>query len=147
MREVNVLVILAGMLLGPWLLHWRLAGASLRQLRVERRLPQLTTAGQSVPVQITVYNQRRRRGSWCITVEDRICPVGQPSRQQQPIQMLIPYVAAGSSASSHYHWMIDVGSTNFRRSNSRPAFPSACCNHDLAFHSPRNCLSAHRLAN
>ena len=141
MREVNVLVILAGMLLGPWLLHWRLAGASLRQLRVERRLPQLTTAGQSVPVQITVHNQRRRRGSWCITVEDRISPVGQPSRQQQPIQMLIPYVAAGSSASSHYHWMIDQrGEYELSQIQLQTRFPFGLLQSRLGFSQPQKLL-------
>ena len=38
-KEVNLLLILAGMLLGPFLLNWRAVKANLRGLKVERNLP------------------------------------------------------------------------------------------------------------
>ena len=72
MREVNLLIILAGMLLGPWLLHWRMVIVSLRELEVRREAPEVVSAMQPFRVEITVHNQRRRLGSWCLTVEDRI---------------------------------------------------------------------------
>ena len=72
MREVNLLIILAGMLLGPWLLHWRMVITSLRELEVQRDIPDVVCAMQPFRVDITVHNHRQRLGSWCLTVEDRI---------------------------------------------------------------------------
>ncbi len=39
LHGLNLLLILSGMLLGPLLLNWRLVGATLRGLRIQRRLP------------------------------------------------------------------------------------------------------------
>jgi uncharacterized membrane protein YhaH (DUF805 family) len=44
-KEVNLLLILAGMLLGPVLLNWQAVGTNLRGLRVERKLPRGLSAG------------------------------------------------------------------------------------------------------
>jgi len=107
MREVNLLIILAGMLLGPWLLHWRMVVASLRDLEVQRDAPDVVCAMQPFRVDITVHNHRRRLGSWCLTVEDRIRRLDQDRQRPVPVEVLIPYVAAGESSSASYHWMID----------------------------------------
>src|SRR5690606_31625150 len=45
LREVNLLVILAGLMIGPLLFSWRWAAVSLANLSVERRLPRSTAAG------------------------------------------------------------------------------------------------------
>ena len=107
MREVNLLIILAGMLLGPWLLHWRMVIVSLRELEVRREAPEVVCAMQPFRVDITVHNQRRRLGSWCLTVEDRIGRLNHTRQQQVPVEVLIPYVAAGESSTTSYHWLID----------------------------------------
>jgi len=44
-QEVNLLLILAGMLLGPFLLNWRAVKANLRGLKVDRNLPLRICAG------------------------------------------------------------------------------------------------------
>ena len=80
MREVNLLIILAGMLLGPWLLHWRMVITSLRELDLQRQVPDVVCAMQPFRVDITVHNRRRRLGSWCLTVEDRIGSVNHDSQ-------------------------------------------------------------------
>ncbi len=107
MREVNLLIILAGMLLGPWLLHWRMVITSLRELEVQRKIPDVVCAMQPFRVEITVHNQRQRRGSWCLTVEDRIGRQNPVRQRQVPVEVLIPYVAAGESSTASYHWLID----------------------------------------
>ncbi|MEE2686477.1 MAG: DUF58 domain-containing protein [Planctomycetota bacterium] len=107
MREVNLLIILAGMLLGPWLFHWRMVVSSLRKLEVQRDVPGVVCAMQPFRVDITVHNHRQRMGSWCLTVEDRVRRLDHSRQRQVPVEILIPYVAAGTSSSASYHWMID----------------------------------------
>ena len=49
-KEVNLLLILAGMLLGPLLLNWQAVGTNLRGLRIERKLPPGLSAGDRLSV-------------------------------------------------------------------------------------------------
>ena len=136
MREVNLLIILAGMLLGPWLLHWRMVITSLRELDLQRQVPDVVCAMQPFRVDITVHNRRRRLGSWCLTVEDRIGSVNHDSQQQVPVEVLIPYVAAGDSFTASYHWLVDQrGLYQLPALKLRSRFPfgllQACDKHPL----------------
>ncbi|MEX2560982.1 MAG: hypothetical protein WD403_13760, partial [Pirellulales bacterium] len=45
LRQINLLVILFGMLAGPMLASWRLVKATLRRLDVKRNLPDSISAG------------------------------------------------------------------------------------------------------
>ena len=58
-KEVNLLLILAGMLLGPVLLNWQTVGANLRGLHVARKLPRGLSAGDRLSVSLTLMNARR----------------------------------------------------------------------------------------
>lgn len=70
-REINLLLVLAGMIAGPLWLNWRMVRSNLRGLRVERRMPQGVRAGDPLTVSLELANSRRR-GSWAVTVEDQI---------------------------------------------------------------------------
>ena len=69
-KEVNLLLILAGMLLGSALLNWRAVQANLRGLRVDRTLPPELSAGDQLSVDLRLTNTRRRLGSWAVVVEE-----------------------------------------------------------------------------
>jgi uncharacterized protein (DUF58 family) len=70
LRSINLLVILAGMLLAPLLLNWRLVIASLTGLSVRRTLPSHAVAGTPLTVEITVENPRWWMSSWLVRIED-----------------------------------------------------------------------------
>jgi uncharacterized protein (DUF58 family) len=70
LRSFNLLVILAGMMMAPLLLNWRIVMATLRGLVVRRKLPEQVTAGEPLTVEITIENTRRSLGAWLVTVED-----------------------------------------------------------------------------
>jgi len=72
LRSVNLLVILAGAMIGPLLFNWRLVIASLTGLVVRRKLPPQITAGELLTVEIAVENSRKWMSSWLLTVEDWI---------------------------------------------------------------------------
>ena len=71
LKEVNLLLILAGMLLGPLLLNWQAVGTNFRGLRIERNCP-----WRSRPAicfrSASPENARRRLASWAVVVEDQI---------------------------------------------------------------------------
>jgi uncharacterized protein (DUF58 family) len=72
LRNVNLLVVLAGMMTAPLVLNWRLVMASLRGLSVQRKLPPHAHAGEPLTVELAVHNNRSRFSSWLLRLEDRI---------------------------------------------------------------------------
>ena len=60
--DVNLLVVLAGMLVGPLWLSWRLVTRTLRGLRVVRTMSHSVCAGDPVVVKVALTNGRRRLG-------------------------------------------------------------------------------------
>lgn len=109
MREVNLLLILAGMLAGPMVLGAWATGHSLRRLRVMRRVPEGVCAGDLILGQVQVFNDRPRLGSWALVVEDTLerMPNGSGNGRRtrtRPVcpAVLFPYVPAGQSRRATY---------------------------------------------
>ena len=50
LREVNLLFVLAGLMMGPLLVNWRMAVVTLRDLRWSRKLPESIAAGDTLRV-------------------------------------------------------------------------------------------------
>jgi uncharacterized protein (DUF58 family) len=74
-REVNLLLMLAGMMLGPMVFSWRLAAATLGQLTVRRSVPPLCHAGEPTTIELTVQNKRFWLPSWMLTASDYVAGV------------------------------------------------------------------------
>lgn len=70
LRNVNLLVVLAGMMIAPLVLNWRLVMASLRGLTVRRKLPPHATAGEPFTVELALTNHRSSFSSWLLRVTD-----------------------------------------------------------------------------
>lgn len=70
LRNVNLLVVLAGMMIAPLIFNWRLVMASLSGLSIRRRLPEQVLAGEPLTVEIQVENSRWWMSSWLLRVED-----------------------------------------------------------------------------
>lgn len=78
LRNVNLLVVLAGMMVAPLVLNWRLVMASLRGLSVQRKLPPQASAGQPLSVELSLTNHRTSFSSWLVRLEDRVELVDDP---------------------------------------------------------------------
>jgi uncharacterized protein (DUF58 family) len=124
LREVNLLLMLAGILLGPVVYSLLAVRRTLAGLRVERRMPRSVCAGDLLVVHLIVTNPRRRLGAWGVAVEDCLQrrsrpdetasgrPAARPSlsapppaaRGEEPLRppVLFPYVAAGQSVKAAY---------------------------------------------
>ena len=70
--EVNLLMMLAGMFVGPLWFSWRLVAATLRGLEVRRSMPRSVCAGDLLLVDVKLVNTRRRVGSWAVVVDEQI---------------------------------------------------------------------------
>lgn len=97
-REINLLMVLAGMIGGPLCLSWLAVRANLRGIRVSRRLPRGVCAGDLLVVNIELSNTARR-GSWSVVVEEQIRRRGgAPLRPR----VYFPHVAAKDTTEGAY---------------------------------------------
>jgi uncharacterized protein (DUF58 family) len=77
LRDVNLLMVMAGMMFFPFLLNWRAVAAGTRGLRLTRRLPARLAAGDLLVVNVTVEKKRprlrwRRAAGWGLVIDDAI---------------------------------------------------------------------------
>ena len=102
-REMNLLLLLAGMLAGPMVFSWPMLVATLRGLEVRRKLPPGVCAGDLLVAQVSLTNTRRRGGSWAVVVEESLQREG-AGRREKPIHAaaLYPHVPAGSVVEGVY---------------------------------------------
>jgi uncharacterized protein (DUF58 family) len=104
LRDLNLLFLLAGLMLGPLLWNWRVVVLSLRQFRVRRHLPESIIAGRPFRVQLTAENGRRHLGSWLVRVDDTIRVVSTQPESTGGVRasVLIPYVAPDATSHASY---------------------------------------------
>ena len=71
-KEVNLLLLLAGMMMGLLLFHWQVLFVSLSGMKLERKAPQAVCAGDLLAVGLRLSNTRSHFGSWAVAVEEQI---------------------------------------------------------------------------
>lgn len=104
--QVNLLVVLAGLMIGPLLFNWRIVQLMLRQLEVRRKVPARVSAGDTATVVVTGLNRRRRLASWTVLVEDVVQRDGEAPHTQQRIRLMLPYVPARGTRSTSYRVLL-----------------------------------------
>ncbi len=106
LRDINLLFVLAGLMVGPFLFNWRMVALSLGRLAVDRKVADYVTAGHPFPVEIGCENQRPRLGSWVLVFEDAVVPEpgdGNPAEGEVTrAGVILPYVAPGSRSQAAY---------------------------------------------
>src|SRR5687767_9194933 len=98
-QELNLLLMLSGMMLGPLIFHARVVSLTLRRLRLNRRVPRRVCAGEPLHVRIGVINPRRRLSAWLLNVQDQLKYVSNTNGKTQPatkVDVIVPRVAPGT---------------------------------------------------
>lgn len=72
LRDVSHLVALAGLMMAPLLLQWRIAAKALRGLRIERDAPEIAVVGSDVPFRIEIRKLDKRSTASSVEVLERI---------------------------------------------------------------------------
>ena len=70
LRDINLLILLAGAMVGLMLLQWRFNTRSLIGLTADRFLPHNAFVGSEVSVEVCVSNPKRWLGTWLVVIED-----------------------------------------------------------------------------
>ena len=71
-RDLNLLILLAGAMIGLLLLQWRFNKSTLIGLRFERQFPLSTSVGVETEIETNVQNPKHWLGAWLVLLEDRI---------------------------------------------------------------------------
>ncbi|MGA2796662.1 MAG: DUF58 domain-containing protein [Thermoguttaceae bacterium] len=115
-KEVNLLLLLSGMMMGLLLFHWQVLFVSLSGMKLERKAPQAVCAGDLLAVSLQLSNTRSHFGSWAVAVEEQIeREPGPPGlnhgynyqhrhNHDKPITtgVLFPYIPAGAERTGTY---------------------------------------------
>ena len=127
LREINLLMILAGMMIGPLLVNWRMAVAALKHIDVRRTLPETVHAGDVLAVQLEIANNNRRLGACAVAVDDviRVDSDTESRRVGGSVGggVLFAHVAAGQSASAVYRGRPRRGRWRFGPLKVSTSFP------------------------
>lgn len=95
-REINLLIILGGLMFGPLWISWYMVRSTLKRLQLRRTLPQSVFPGDLFLLEVEINNQRKRLDSWGLIYDDRIHHVQDPRRvPAKSIRALVPTVPVG----------------------------------------------------
>ncbi|HND52739.1 MAG TPA: DUF58 domain-containing protein [Pirellulaceae bacterium] len=108
LREVNLLLVLAAMLIGPLVFSWRIAVSTVRGLTGERRMANRMHAGDSVLVEVAVTNPRPSLPAWMIVAEDRWRRVERTgvTSDLTYARALVPHVGPSETSDGRYRLTI-----------------------------------------
>ncbi len=103
LRDINLLILLAGAMIGLLLLQWRFNIRTLIGLTATRRLPRSTHVGTPTEISVRVANPKQWLGAWLVVVEDplqKLTP--SPKRLLEKGVAVVDEVRPANSAASHY---------------------------------------------
>jgi len=72
LRDVNLLIVLAGTLLATLLIQWRICAKTLERLSTYRRLPRSMHARKGFEIELVLTNPKRWLGAWLVLAQDRM---------------------------------------------------------------------------
>lgn len=102
-RQVNLLLLLAGVIAGPLFLSWLLTRRNLAHLSVKRRMPSRVCANDLLVVDLEVVPTSPRSRSWLVSVTDRITRGGNWTfEEKEAPRVLLPYVDGSAKAVATY---------------------------------------------
>lgn len=105
LREVNLLFVLAGLMMGPLLFSWRMAAVTLRDLHLTRKAPESVCVGDPLLVELEAKNDSPQVNSWAIVVTDRIERLSASAADSEPpteVEIKMPFIAAGKAERAAY---------------------------------------------
>jgi hypothetical protein len=102
LRNINLLMLMTGIMIAPLFLSWRGSLLMLRQLTARRSLPPQLFAGEAVPATWKVTNHRTALPTWSLTVQDRVRKATAPAREAARVRTLLPRIGPGETSYGTY---------------------------------------------
>jgi uncharacterized protein (DUF58 family) len=100
-RDINLLYIMAGMMMGPMLYSIYASTKSLRRLSIQRRFQSLVGLGSPMYVEIAAENPKTSSPAFATVVRDEIRRKGD-RRSSAKMSLFFPHISAGGSADASY---------------------------------------------
>ena len=105
-RDINLLVLLAGAMLGLLLLQWRFNSSTLAGLSLTRQNVDHTTADQNTDFEVELRNPKPWLGAWLLLVEDPIRKILPTKRRlSEKGVALVDSIKPRATAGSRYNLM------------------------------------------
>lgn len=106
LRNINLLIVLSGMMIAPLMLGWRLCVRTLSDLDIKRNLPPWVHARQRFDVEWRCTNQRRKLPTWCLNLIDHLrSSPDQPIKKSAAVQSIIPQIDPEKTEYATYRCM------------------------------------------
>lgn len=106
-RQINLLMILYGVLAGPLLLSWRLVRRTVKDVDVVRHLPQTVVAGRPFSIELEVTNQKRRAGSFALWIHDELQRRSTANEKPVTSDVYLPHVPGGETRKTSYQGVLE----------------------------------------
>ncbi|MBA4016415.1 MAG: hypothetical protein C0483_04430 [Pirellula sp.] len=138
-RQINLLMLLYGVLAGPLLISWSLVRRTLKGLDVARKLPKTVMAGERFCVELVVTNAKRR-SSFAVTARDEML---RRESGAKPIgtEVYFPYVPPKESRAATYVGVLeDRGAYDFQPIKISTRFPLGLLRTMLRIEKPQRLL-------
>ena len=130
LRGFNLLLVLAGLLVGALIMQWRWSRRSVEAIGVQRRLPSEAFAGKPFRVRYRLRNYSRIMPVWMIRIEDQIESVA--GSEQSTAVCGVGVISAKQTIVPHYDCLITRrGRYRFGPIGLMTAFPFALFNSRL----------------
>ena len=106
MRQINLMLVMAGMMVGAIYFNWHIARSMLRRLQIRRRLPREIGAGDTLVVDLEISSRQR---CTALLVSDAIRRVAQPHLPENDVKgiVAVPHVAPGRPTHGQYRVVFD----------------------------------------
>lgn len=108
LRDVNLLILLAGALLALLIIQWRVAIKTIQRIGAHRHFPRSMQAKKPFDVELTISNPKSWLGAWWVNAEERLMyETSSPSEVAQPqifqsINLLFPSIPPETSRTLKY---------------------------------------------
>ncbi len=122
LRGFNLLLVLAGLLVGALIMQWRWSRRAVEAISVQRRLPTEAFAGKPFRVRYRLRNHSRFMPVWMIRVEDKIEAI---DRAESAVAVCgVGVVSANRTVVPHYDCVVtNRGSYRFGPMSLMTTFP------------------------
>jgi uncharacterized protein (DUF58 family) len=97
LRDINLMMLIAGVMVGLWVYNWRKASSMLRKLELRRSAPETICAGDTLVVDVDVVNLARRKVKRGLVVHDTIRRLGgKKAREAASAEVVFERVASAA---------------------------------------------------
>jgi uncharacterized protein (DUF58 family) len=103
LRDINLLYVVAGLMIGPFLFNAVIAALIPRGLHIRRQMPAALEAGETLIAHLSLVNPRPRLAAWLVVVTDTLERHRAPLRPRRVnASAWFPYVPANATRTSSY---------------------------------------------